>query len=1070
MIVAWYSFDETSGNFYNKIGPGNLTLTSPSIFKNDGKVGGCFNTTNHSGYAYSSENGIANVIKKGAYSISFWWNPQATTLSQPWGDIFSLADTFDGTKKWRIEHKEDAYNNPVGTIDVDWFAGLQVWFINSSNVSVGNVFSYITPAKKWYHITITCDGTTINFYKDGFLISSEATTIDHGKLTGNEIFRIGFGSHSDYIDDVRVYDSVLSLKEIKEVARAKILHYDFTAFNKQGCNLLASPKSLSTNWTSYTNGYSGFYTDEGAEVVRIIDKAPDCGLQRNITLPSTGVYYFSVYAKPIARESTAVVAMKVSGVTASPQIAYGAWENLGTFQRLSIAINCTSTTGTIYLTPDGVGTISCEYTKPQVEKDQLSDFTGNTEIGFVSDASGYFNDGEFVTNIPKINEYDFGRAIKFFNNPKPASSYMIRSKKTVYMPEDFTLMYKVRALNTNQNGDNIYPVGWLGKLCSLGPSGSTERIGLLYKDTVSTNAVKSQATASFTNSWVNIAITVSGVSLKVYIGGSLVYTDTIGSIYFKNTYEKFYIGSAYAENYGGMTGEITDIRVYATALSEADIYEICKSRMEINKENVLFSKSLQESGYYKPSLVDYSTWVYGTTGSQAGFSANGTASENFIVKRQNPYGVEDIMWACGNTDAASDADGGWNSASFNIDRTKKYRFSCWYYVDDVSDGTTYFGCGGSTVNGITDSLLGTDPYFYVSNSANTLIAGKWTLWIGYVYPNTYSLTTGESGVYDLRGNKIIDITSFKWTSTTTISSTRGYLYCSTDKSKRQYMYRPRVDVCDGTEPSIKSLINLSENPNLITKNNVYGVGIKTKFNTFNDIGPVNNLAVYYDEKGYTNKWRDYSFNKLDTNTSTNYLYKNGVFIETPITVPFNNSLRPSKITIFGSVYCDNLLPNLTGQSRYILSNAASSGGYDVLLDSSGFYFKLYANSILRQVFVQRSVITSDVNSPIYFNFCFTFDGRYLVAYINGVQKNITDCGSSSNNITYVANNNFIIGGKALSAGGYEQDANYYWSDYIKAIRIYNTVLTPTEIRTLSEIGNVSIIDKGILYTKKIIEE
>lgn len=50
---------------------------------------------------------------------------------------------------------------------------------------------------------------------------------------------------------------------------------------------------------------------------------------------------------------------------------------------------------------------------------------------------------------------------------------------------------------------------------------------------------------------------------------------------------------------------------------------------------------------------------------------------------------------------------------------------------------------------------------------------------------------------------------------------RAYFYYSTKTEEYQYFYRPRVDLCDGTEPSIDMLLNGLESPNVLDGNNSY---------------------------------------------------------------------------------------------------------------------------------------------------------------------------------------------------------------------------------------------------------
>ncbi|HQP05086.1 MAG TPA: hypothetical protein PLP11_10825, partial [Bacteroidales bacterium] len=210
-------------------------------------------------------------------------------------------------------------------------------------------------------------------------------------------------------------------------------------------------------------------------------------------------------------------------------------------------------------------------------------------------------------------------------------------------------------------------------------------------------------------------------------------------------------------------------------------------------------------------LLDYTTWTVGT-GSATGFSQNGATSENNRISAADPWGNTTVIWEGGN-DATSDADGGWNTGTITVDNTQLYRFSVWVNRTVLGNGSFYlgtYGYNGGTNEGVirlSDGSNNTNPYFY---SGALPVTNEWVLVVGYVYPNTYGGTTNhpESGMYTIAGGKIANTSSdYKWRPTTTATVHRTYLYYSTDISTRQRWIYPRIDLCDGTEPSINQLLN-----------------------------------------------------------------------------------------------------------------------------------------------------------------------------------------------------------------------------------------------------------------------
>ena len=73
-----------------------------------------------------------------------------------------------------------------------------------------------------------------------------------------------------------------------------------------------------------------------------------------------------------------------------------------------------------------------------------------------------------------------------------------------------------------------------------------------------------------------------------------------------------------------------------------------------------------------PNLLTVS-WATGSGGTGI-FNQNGSTVENERVNGTDPWGNSAVVWETRPT-GTSDADGGWTTSYFNIDRTKLYRFT-----------------------------------------------------------------------------------------------------------------------------------------------------------------------------------------------------------------------------------------------------------------------------------------------------------------------------------------------------------------------------------------------------------
>ncbi len=183
------------------------------------------------------------------------------------------------------------------------------------------------------------------------------------------------------------------------------------------------------------------------------------------------------------------------------------------------------------------------------------------------------------------------------------------------------------------------------------------------------------------------------------------------------------------------------------------------------------------------------------------YNRNGAATENTVVNGANPFGTTNLLWEC-KPDATSNADGGWNTDYFTIDNTKTYRYTVWVKRTGSQAGTTYHGTQNvNNLNGTANS----NPYFWAGDLPQL---NTWYLMVGIVHPHSYTGgDTGESGVYDLNGNKVIDGTEYKWRPGIDQTRFRNYLYYCTDTNVRQYFWNPLAQAIDGTELSIQDIVN-----------------------------------------------------------------------------------------------------------------------------------------------------------------------------------------------------------------------------------------------------------------------
>lgn len=359
------------------------------------------------------------------------------------------------------------------------------------------------------------------------------------------------------------------------------------------------------------------------------------------------------------------------------------------------------------------------------------------------------------------------------------------------------------------------------------------------------------------------------------------------------------------------------------------------------------------------NLLNPGTWIAGTTGSQTGFTRNGSESENSIVLDTDPFGNTANIWKAtplGN----NNPDGGWNTSTFNIDNTKMYRYSVWVKKSNntLASGRFYLGLNGY---GSTDGVYyrsngenNTNPYFY---STATLSSGidQWELIVGHVWP--VGSGTGDiyidSGRYNTSGEKLGGTTDYVWRSETTTSRHRSYLFYNTDGTSTQHWAYPRVDIIDGTEPSIQQLIN-----NDINALYVKDLVSDNKNRLLDNVGYSTNNRGFFEFDGVNSRiYSNLSYSNLSAFTLSCWVYpisltnSYGIIIGTEVGNNMYSAITlqsTNKIYFFGYQENNVFIKNIDLNNWYHITCAYENGNITAfvngILEKSSSYNKIYSTS------------------------------------------------------------------------------------------------------------------------------
>ena len=414
--------------------------------------------------------------------------------------------------------------------------------------------------------------------------------------------------------------------------------------------------------------------------------------------------------------------------------------------------------------------------------------------------------------------------------------------------------------------------------------------------------------------------------------------------------------------------------------------------------------------YTKPNtniLAEYNLWTVGTGGS-SGYSLNGATSENSrVLINDDPWGKTSVVWKT-SPDSGSGPDGGWNTSYYGVDNTKTHRMSVWVRKASTSNGGNfYFGLNPGGYNPIRNdnNNAQSNPYFsYVG--INNLTYNQWYLVVGHVFYAGYSAGTRhpDSGWYE-NGVKISDKSygncgtkDLRIDSRSTSLRHRTYHFYCTNTSASLEFAAPRIDVCDGDEPSIDDLLRVG--PQEATGLSQYSRRPKFK----------NNTAFSFEKRG-----------ALTLDGTSDYLD-----LETDVTIsPTNqgwtavywfNTSSASTLQHFNSAEADDFNAN------WLSINSSKLAVWNV---SPGYW--RYGSTTLQSNTWYQAVFVCDSGGTNY---------RF---YINGQRE-----GGDHVNNTWSSTYSAL---KTRYIGRYEYNGTYsrYFAGKIASARMYSRALSDAEI-------------------------
>lgn len=585
-------------------GLSDVTVTNNgATFDSSGKLGGCYSFDGTDDRIYANNVSISNS----AMSACCWVKlNNLTSADYPY--IFALGSNTSGPG-----------------IQI----GLSVWKSDSKIHLVGNgsepSSGYTPPINTWIHLCITISGATTKLYVNGVLTSTQTNANSPKTQTclclgarPNSTSGAGVAFSypiNGYISDFRLYDHCLSSMEVKQLSQGLVLHYPLSDNSIQQLNNCYNYPTFNTSSTSGgwshwgQSGASGSY-GQTTDSQYIYRKDQSYAHWFANAAGATGDYL--LYQSPAfegGKRSVQCICKEENGLPIEESIVRPVWN-----ARSGGAINGEWTSITLLdndfyyckcenIQQSGSDDLVGFYIKPgykvyfseaylEDNRDVSSDIFFPTNV--VYDCSGFCNNGNISGTLTVSNDTPKYRVSTAMLDDSAAryiyADTQAQLTKEITMScwfkqtesESTTGTTKSQVEFVMSQGRDWYTTGCSLLLTNGAPkvyAGNVDEYEGLTHDT------------KLTGSWHHMAATYKDGTLKLYVDGVLSKSGTCGDLEY--TYApKFVIGKmAYSytstTSYFPYIGYISDVRIYATALSADDVKSLYQNCATIDTDGTI---------------------------------------------------------------------------------------------------------------------------------------------------------------------------------------------------------------------------------------------------------------------------------------------------------------------------------------------------------------------------------------------------------------------------------------------------------------------------------------------------
>lgn len=455
------------------------------------------------------------------------------------------------------------------------------------------------PDNKWTHIVYAHNATNGYIYVNGELRYTTSWNSTGKVYTFSDPVPLLSENGGNKICDFRLYNHCLSAKEVKELSKGLVLHYRLAGPGQENLVKNSSKYTVSNKFTmttASTDGimcpgiyYNNFNTTKQYTLTVECDGTLNTG-HGTLQTPADRywtiwIYYhdtpftntdYDRYQTPICYNSSSAGFKKISdnkySWTFTPPKANG-----------SIRLNTYS---------DGTNVITVKFWNIKIEEGSISTpWCPNpadalyTALGYSTgveyDCSGYKHNGIPVsTTVRPTWDVDSPRYTTSFNYSGDANQANYTTSKDMNFIDNFSWAIWIKP--NYVSGHNSYV--FTGGRADAGGYGYGLQVVNATSCTIFYGNNGRYSINAKSGEWHHVAFTKSGTTCKCYLDGSLVSTNTFSGT--DPTYSDgngvgigcfHYFGDIYP-----YFGKASDLRIYATALSDADIAELYHSAVIVD--------------------------------------------------------------------------------------------------------------------------------------------------------------------------------------------------------------------------------------------------------------------------------------------------------------------------------------------------------------------------------------------------------------------------------------------------------------------------------------------------------